>query len=245
MNRPYVIYHMMLSIDGKINGAFLSSEKAYDATEYYYKKNREYRGIEGNEKRIAKGFLCGRVTMQGSFTGTDMPDLSSYSGAKFDRSDYVANPQADFYAIAVDTKGKLNWKSNIIKDDDPGYDNCHVIEILCENVCDEYIAFLRDKNISYIFSGEDKLDLTVALDKLYRLFGIDVLLLEGGGIIGGTFAKENMIDELSFVTAPVIEGSSSQSVFAGEFLADCMNVFEPVEIDKTDSGTVWIRYIRK
>ena len=251
MARPYIIYHMTLSIDGKITGDFLTTSLCESAVEFYYKKHREFRGLEFDSSRNAvgknraKAFICGRVTMQGSFTGFDLPDLSKYKDKKFDRDDFIANPNADFYAVAVDTKGKLNWKDNTIFDDDPGYDKCHVVEILCENVSDEYPAFLRDKEISYIFAGKSELDLQTALEKLKNSFGIDKLLLEGGGIIGGKFAKENAIDELSFITAPVIEGGKAQSVFADIFNSDTVRDFKPVETETDGQGCVWVRYIRK
>ena len=249
-DRPYVIYHMTLSLDGKITGDFLTTSLCESAVEFYYRNHREFRGLEfGSEKNEvgenrAKGFLCGRVTMQGSFTGFDLPYLSGYKGQAFDREDFIANPNAEFYAVAVDTKGKLNWKDSTIYDEDPGYDKCHVIEVLCENVKDEYLAFLRDKGISYVFAGESELDLQTALKKLKNSFGIDKLLLEGGGIIGGKFAKDNAIDELSFVTAPVIEGGNAQSVFADNFTADTIRDFKPIETEADGHGCVWVRYVR-
>ncbi len=151
--------------------------------------------------------------MQGSFTGEALPDVAAWQGKTYPRNDCVAE-KADFYAIAVDTKGKLNWQSAHICDDDPGYDNAHIIEILCENVEDAYIGFLKSKGISYIFAGEKHLNLPLAMEKLKKLFGIEKLLLEGGGIIGGAFAKEDLIDEISFVCAPVIQGESGRHAFA-------------------------------
>ena len=251
MNRPYVIYHMMLSVDGKINGDFLNNPLCGDAVEFYYRKHREYRGLESGSERNASGenranaFLCGRVTMQGSFTGYDLPDRSVYEGASFEREDYAADTGAGFYAVAVDTKGRLNWTSGEICDDDPGYDRCHIVEILCEDVDDRYLSFLREKGISYIFAGKTELELKTALLKLKSLFGIDRLLLEGGGIIGGKFAKESCIDELSFITAPVIEGGDSRNVFADSMTSDSLRDFVPEDCESDGKGSVWVRYLRR
>ena len=38
MNRPYVICHMVTSIDGKVTGEFLSSQSCAKACEIYYDK---------------------------------------------------------------------------------------------------------------------------------------------------------------------------------------------------------------
>lgn len=232
MEKPYVIYHMLTSVDGKISGSFLykSNSRFHD---YYYDRHRKFK---------TDAFLCGRVTMQGSFTGETIPDTTEWQGQKYAREDFVAE-KADFYAVAVDTKGKLNWQSGRISDDDPGYDNSHVIEILCEDVRDEYLGFLRSKGISYIFAGTDKLNLPLALGKLKKLFGIDKLLLEGGGIIGGAFAKENLIDEISFVCVPLIQGTEGQPVFA-DIMPEELPEFASSTVESVADCGMWIRYFK-
>ena len=70
MNRPYIICHMVTSIDGKVTGDFLFNPECADATEIYYQLNREIK---------SDGFICGRVTMEQSFTGGYYPDLNQYA----------------------------------------------------------------------------------------------------------------------------------------------------------------------
>lgn len=232
MNRPYIIYHMLTSIDGKIAGDFLSDEAIMPLHECYYDRHRKFE---------ADAFLCGRVTMQGSFTGTDLPDTSEWEGENYPREDYVAD-KADFYAVAVDTKGRLSWQADRISDEDPGYDNAHIIEILCKNVSDAFIGFLQSKGISYIFAGREALDLPLAMQKLKALFGIEKLLLEGGGIIGGAFAKEDLIDEISFIAAPAIQGNSGQPAFASTVSKPPL--FSAVKAEPLPHGGMWIRYFK-
>ena len=69
MNRPYIICHMVTSLDGKVTGDFLADESIYQGIEYYYELNRKFN---------ADAFLCGRVTMEGSFTFSYYPDLKEY-----------------------------------------------------------------------------------------------------------------------------------------------------------------------
>lgn len=75
MNRPYTICHMMTSIDGKVTGSFLTEPECEAATDIYYQINRDYK---------AGAFACGRVTMEGSFTGGWYPDLSRYPAVHHD-----------------------------------------------------------------------------------------------------------------------------------------------------------------
>jgi len=203
--KPYIIYHMTCSLNMKITGNFLA--KYPEASEYYYKLHREYR------ETGAKGFICGRATMQSSFLNGESFQ-EEYTETVYPREDTYMQADYDFYAIAVDTHGKLPWKENVIHDEDPGYDNCHIIEVLCENVSDSYIRYLQEKKISYIFAGKETLDIKVMLEKLNRYFNMDTVLLEGGGIIGGSFEKEGMIDELSLVVVPYAESEMERSLFA-------------------------------
>lgn len=49
---------------------------------------------------------------------------------------------------------------------------------------------------------------------MQQLFGIEKLLICGGGIADWTFLRAGMVDELSLVLAPMTEGSSgTASVF--------------------------------
>ena len=69
INRPYVILHMLISIDGKITGKYMDEPTTIALTEEYYRINREYK---------ADAYCCGRVTMEGSFTGGAKPDLTPF-----------------------------------------------------------------------------------------------------------------------------------------------------------------------
>ncbi len=203
--KPYIIYHMTCSLNMKITGSFLT--KYPEASELYYQLHRQYRQIG------AGGFICGRTTMQSSFLHGECFAEKNH-GMVLPREDFIADAEHDFYAVAIDTHGKLPWKENVIHDEDPGYDDCHIIEVLCENVSDSYLQYLQEKKISYIFAGKETLDMGVMLEKLNRYFGMRTVLLEGGGIIGGSFEKEGMIDELSLVVVPYVESEHERSLFA-------------------------------
>ena len=108
MNRPYVICHMTTSIDGKVTGEFLSRPNHGGASELYYQINRDYK---------ADAYACGRVTMEGSFTGGWYPDLSGFEPV-YSPIDYLVDELTGFYAVAFDPHGRLGWKSNRIIDVD-------------------------------------------------------------------------------------------------------------------------------
>lgn len=205
MNRPYIICHMVTSLDGKVTGKFLRSPACEKATEIYYDINR-------NTK--SNGFICGRVTMESSFTGGWHPDLSRYEPVE-SGIDYILEDRTGFYAVAFDTNGKLGWKSNKIidPDEDPGYHGAQIIEVLSENVDARYLGYLKAMEIPYVFAGKDRIDVELALFKLKNIIGMDTLLLEGGSIINGAFQRADVIDELSLVVAPVVAGACDKPLF--------------------------------
>ena len=204
MERPYIICHMLMSIDGKVTGKFLKDEKISDSINTYYDINRAYQ---------KDAIALGRVTMEESFTKGYYPDLSKYKNTIVSREDYIFDNNYDFYMIAFDRKGRLGYKSNKIIDEDEGYNNALIIEVLLENVSDAYLAYLRSIGISYIFAGKEELNLNLALTKLNKLFNIKRVLLEGGSIINGSFLKENLIDELSLVIVPLIAEDEDKTLF--------------------------------
>ena len=235
MNRPYIICHMVTSIDGKVTGDFLFEPACAEATEIYYRLNRELR---------ADGFICGRVTMEESFTGGWYPDLSQYKPVRHgldDKMDCIVDDLSGFYAIAFDTYGKLGWKSNRIvdPDGDPGYDGAQIIEVLSEQVDARYLGYLESLGIPYIFAGEDVIDVELALFKLKNIIGCNTLLLEGGSIINGAFERAGAVDEISLVVAPTVADKESKPLFTDADLTD----FELIKAEREKSVLV-LRYKR-
>ena len=209
MNRPYIVCHMLMSIDGKVTGDFLASDACAAACDIYYDINR---------RSPSNGFICGRVTMEGSFTGGWYPDLSKYAPVRHDldcKMDFIVDDLSGYYAVAFDPKGRLGWKSNRIvdPDGDPGYDGAQIIEVLTEQVDERYLGYLESMEIPYIFAGETDIDVLLALKKLKDIIGCETLLLEGGSIINGAFQRENAIDELSLVVAPVVGDKDGKPLF--------------------------------
>lgn len=236
MNRPYIICHMVTSLDGKVTGDFLSKSECESACEIYYDINRSTK---------SNGFICGRVTMEGSFTGGYYPDLSKYEPAEFPighKMDFMLDDMSGFYAVAFDPKGKLGWKSNRIidLDGDPGYDGAQIIEVLTEQVDDRYLSYLMDMEIPFIIAGEDEIDVEIALFKLKNVIGCETLLLEGGSIINGAFQRVDVIDELSLVVAPIVADKNDKPLFMDSTISS----FELTK-SETINGNLVLNYRRK
>lgn len=228
--RPVVICHMVTSIDGKVTGKFLGSEKGLQVCESYYEVNRMLKG---------DAFACGRVTMESSFTNGFKPDLSPFGNADVPTDDYIA-AKHDYYAVSFDRLGKVGWTESRIHDEDEGYDNCHIVEVLTENTPKAMLAYYRSIGVSYIFAGKDDIDIKTALRKLYSLFGIKKLLLEGGSIINGAFQREGLIDSLSLMVAPIAADKDDKPLF----MDSVMSEFRLIGANPMGDGSVWLRYTK-
>ena len=143
---------------------------------------------------------------------------------------------SDGYEISVDNRGELLWDKT---------DNKKRLCILSEEVSEEYLDYLKEKGISYIVSGKEKINLKKAVTILYENFSVKRLAVVGGGKINGAFLEAGLLDELSIMIAPGIDGRSGQpSLFDG--IKDKEN-FIPQKIkfksfSTFENGVVWIRY---
>jgi 2,5-diamino-6-(ribosylamino)-4(3H)-pyrimidinone 5'-phosphate reductase len=152
------------------------------------------------------------------------------------KTDFVANRESKSYAIAIDPSGKINWASNQIDSD-------HIIAVLTERVSSDYLAFLQSKKVSYLFGGKAGIDLDKVLEKLTKEFEIKKLLLEGGGKINGAMLGAGLIDELSFLVAPVADGSvGAPTLFDVEAPSWKTCQLELLSTRKVGGGVLWLRY---
>ena len=233
MQRPYIIYHMITTMDGKITGSFREQEAMRPIAQFHDQCRR---------RLGANGFLCGRVTMQERFAAPDAPDLTPFSDCSLPREDFVACTHAPVYAITLDPKGQLNWSDGRIRDEASTWDNAHIIALVSPSVSDAYLGFLRSRGISYLFAGADGIDLPLAMEKLAQLFPIEALLLEGGGTTGRAFARAGLIDEVSFIMAPTMGEADAMGLF-GPDDADVPDAptFAHREILPVPGGAIWVR----
>jgi len=221
--KPHIICHMLASVDGKIDGAALravTGEGEYEAT--------------GSELK-GDAWICGRTTMQQHFA-EKAPFVSASNAPAGPQPVYVAR-QSESYAISVDTTGKLQWLANDIDGD-------HLICVVSQQAPEDYLTMLRKAGISYIVSGKSSVNLAEAVNLLGKHFGIRTLLLEGGGHINGAFLEAGLVDEISILLVPGVDGRRGiPAIFDGVSLN--RNTAVPLKlksVERRPNDTLWIRY---
>ena len=206
--RPYIICHMLTSLDGKVTGKFLEDKKIEHLIEEYYRIHSEFK---------ADGFACGKNTFLSGLVKENKVDLSEYKKENIDTNeDYIYEKISEFkfFAICFDRKGSIFFKENKISDEIPGYNNYHIIQVMTKKASGEYLTFLRKLGISYIICGDEDIDIELCLEKLRIKFGIKTLLLEGGSLINGSFMKAGVIDEISLVQCALTGEKDDKSLFS-------------------------------
>ena len=235
-DRAYVEIHMMQTIDGKATGNF-------------WRKSDVYHGIKDYFKLIpnlnCQGFALGRVSMEGN--SDEKPNLSKYKDKeKLKHEDFIVPLEkgAKYYLASYDSKGTLGFKNNVININEWLNDGsiflCQIIEVITNQVSNEYLHYCREKGISYIFCGKEKIDIKLSLQKLKKLFKIDKILLQGGPKLDGAFIKDDLIDGISIIISPLTsEGGDTL------FNPSKYTEFKLIEFKQLSNSNMWLRYVKK
>lgn len=237
MNRPYIICHMLTTLDGKISGPAFGSPEAAALAGHYQKLHQLYR---------ADATIYGKTTVEEVFTKGRRPELSSFPEDPLPREDHIADPAAAQYLIAVDPAGELGWTGSVVQGRGPSYDGAHIITVLREDVSDRYLAYLRKLGISYLFGGRHALCFSDVCVKLHAHFGIRRVLLQGGELLNGSFAAEDLIDELSLLIAPAADCGGGQPALFEEMpgLSVSPRRFVRKDIQVLEHSGLALQYVR-
>lgn len=231
--KPKVICHMLSSVDGRLVADRFS--KPFDGT------NQEelYEPYYDIEKELGPtAWMIGNNTIQID-NKVAIFDYENYASAKEFKT-FIGKRETTKTCIIFDSKGKIIYPADNINGD-------NVIAVLGETVSDEYLAHLREKEISYLFAGQDGYNLNKALETLNTEFRYNELLLDGGGTLNGKFLKAGLLDELSLLMYPGIDGHSDMpSIFEykgkeGELPAQGQ-ALELISVRELRDGIVWMLY---
>ena len=178
--------------------------------------------------------VSGKVTAQLEMA---MPDeFTANNPEELGKESFFQKADADGYSVVVDTKGTLLW------DDNASGGNPLVI-VTSEQVTKEYLVYLDNRNISWIACGKDRIDLSRASKILAEEFGVSRMAIVGGGHINAGFLDAGLLDEVSMLFAPGIDGRGGMAASFDGLPMDR----EPFSL-KLDSatpyenGVVWLRY---
>jgi len=225
--KPHVICHMVASVDGRI---LIRRWRPEDASRgEIFERLHDQLGVDA--------WLIGRVSGQGYAKRDAYPD---HTDQHYPRQHWFTRRDSAAYGIVLDPHGKIVWGRSDVGGDP-------IVVVLTEQVSDAHLAGLREDGVSYIFAGARELDLKLALDTLNRELGIKRLEVNGGGVTNGAFLRAGLIDEISVVIFPAVDGTrGSASVF--DSAEDETGAAAPLRSmtlassEVLECGGVWLRY---
>ena len=230
--RPYIICHMVTSIDGRLHPSRFTAPAAGVSAELL---RRHYEEV--GRRFEAQGWIVGRRTMSEMAKGSErqMADAPSLT-----RQPHVGDQKGRDFAVAIDPSGRVHYGRDEVGGD-------HVIAVLGEQVSDRYLAELREDGVSYIFAGPKGDDLPGAMAQLVTIFGVKKLLLEGGGVINGAFLKHRLLDEFSTLIYPAVDGLAGVQSIVDYQGADGERPGERqslrlIDCETLEGGMVWLRH---
>jgi len=241
-SRPQIICHMVTSIDGRLiverwTPPVPGASPDIIATTYG----------DTDTRLGAAGFMAGRVSFE-AFPGVRRDEPRLTDSVVRDREHvWVADPNAHSFGVVFDPQAKLRYERNTIPEYGKVDSDAHVVAVLSERVSPEYLDELRDGGISYILTGDDGRNLRDPLVALRENFGVERILLEGGGSLNGAFLKAGLIDEISVVVYPGIDGLAGiPSIF--DYQGDeghqpaSGKTLRHLATETMFDGLVWLRY---
>lgn len=221
-NRPYIVCHMMTSVDGRIDCAMVG--KLTGVKEYY----------NTLKELNLPTTLSGRITAQLELA---LPGIFEAKNQEaFGKEGFSKKAEAGGYEVIVDTRGTLLWE----KENDT--EKPHLI-ITSEEVAKEYLAYLDEQNISWIACGKGTIDLVRAMEILTEEFGVERLGVVGGPAINSAFLEAGLLDEISLLIGLGIDGRKGMpAVFDGFQMEKEPVSLKLKNVQSYENGAVWLQY---
>ncbi len=224
--RPTTTLFMLESLDGKISSG---NNDNLDA-------DKDFCKIDGVKEGLHQYYEIEATTDYYSLnTGRVMAKIGVNN-----KKEYHNKVEVNF--IVIDNKPHLN---------ENGIDYiCHWVEkLILVTTNKSHIAYsLKDKysNLDILFY--EKLDLEILLEDLYSEYNVDKLTIQSGGNLNGLFVRENLIDYVNVVIAPLLVGGKDVSTLIdGKAIEsdrelDKLRALELMECNKLNDSYIQLKY---
>ena len=217
--RPRVIIHNAVSADGRVDRFSPDAALYYDLARHW----REGATLVGSETILAA-----------------RDDAITEGPGAFEPQRALAGDTRPILAV-VDSRGRVrHW---------------HALRALpywrrAVAVCSratppDHMAYLRERQIDTIITGDDRVDLLAALEELNARYDTKVVRVDSGGALNGALLRLGLVDEVSVLLHPcLVGGISPGSVFRAPDLEGPAGVIplRLAHLERLRGDTIWLRY---
>lgn len=188
-------------------------------------------------ERGTDAWMFGKSTTQEKFPQKFMSQSSNFAVAG---TLHKALRKSARLFITVDPDADIRFTEDNLRGDD-------ILTVLGSSATEEYLEYLRQIGISYLVVA-NPLDPKAVMDAVGDHFGVKSVSLQGGGIIDGAMLAAGLLDELSMVIYPCIDGlTASPSIFeylgASDSRPAAGQSLELLTVERHPHGIVHLRYI--
>lgn len=216
---PFVICHMIESVDGRID---CPMTEHLPGTEDYYSTL---------DSLNCDACISGRRTaelemsLQGKFVPKEGP-----VGQEAVCVDHLGMG----FEVIMDTKGTLLWEDR--KEGNP------LLIVTSELASLDYLAYLKERHISYIATGKERIDLARSLEIMKASFAFQRVAVVGGAKINAGFLNGGLLDEISMIVGSGIDGREGyEGSFDGLKEGTPLHLLKIKEVKQLENA-VWIIY---
>jgi riboflavin biosynthesis pyrimidine reductase len=182
---------------------------------------------------LSKAIISGRNTAL-CYYAHGQVDLTSYPEEKL--VDNVVQDQ--YYDFVFDRHGKCFYQNNKFV---YGGHSMQIVEVVAPNIDLRYLAYLKKMQIGYLIAH----NVEEALIKIKKYYHLENIMLTGGALINGGFFKENLIDEISLIVAPYVEGNDQFKTFIGGVETFKAQKFVFSQANPLEDGGVELIFLKK
>ncbi|WP_344192286.1 dihydrofolate reductase family protein [Pedococcus aerophilus] len=146
--------------------------------------------------------------------------------------------RAPRWFVVVDGRGRVDWTYT-------GDDETALLVLVCEATPAGYLRRLRDLGVGHLVAGVERVDLRLALERLYAVLGVRAVVADGGGGVNGALIGDGLVDEVHVITFPVLIGGLTTPTFndgAGLDPGGSPVRLLPRGLVRGDHGSTWARY---
>ena len=215
MNQEIII-HNSISIDGSLTGFMPDMDLHYK--------------IAGDYKPDAHLIGADTVITGNDMFGQGIPDELPSDLIKPERPDYLP------WWIIVDSGARLKGMLHTCR----RFEYCRdVIVLVSGKTPDNYLDHLRERNYRFIKTGNDKVDLISALEKLRIEAGVTKILTDTGRVLGNILIDLGIVSEISLLIHPLAVGEKSYNMFGN---LKQIQSFSLTNSEHFDNGRIWAVY---
>ena len=217
---PHVISHIGMSVDGRIDWGVGGEGLYYELAARF----------------SADAMLTGSRTMLTAYASQDIPQEDDEP-----LEPRQLHPLHVPLLIIVDSRGQIRSWSRIKKE--PYWRNA--MALCSHSTPQEYLDGLQKWRVEYIVTGEDRVDLRMALEELNARYGVKTVRVDSGGILNGALLRAGLVDEVSVLIGPgLVGGTTPRSIFVAPDLTSAEGVIplKLIHMEAVRGDTIWLRY---